>query len=241
MAGKRGFTVVEAACAAGSGPEPRTPTAAETGPADRRLLHGFTLVELLVVIGIISVLIAMLLPALNKARESAKQVSCASNLRQIGMAAQMYANENHGWLPYAEYTSSIKWYTVLEPYLKNKTRVTGGAWTCPSTQDNFWLGYGWNYHGLGDAPTSPALGPTRNSGKNRFGTPVYLLVMAADSPYSYSPGTFPGSSAGQCMIYPKTSGMPVSMAHSKGVNTLFVGGHVLYFKSTQWYSQTTWW
>jgi prepilin-type N-terminal cleavage/methylation domain-containing protein/prepilin-type processing-associated H-X9-DG protein len=64
-----------------------------------RLRPGFTLIELLVVIAVISILAALLMPAVNRARESGRATACLSNLRQIGLAIQIYVEENNNFLP----------------------------------------------------------------------------------------------------------------------------------------------
>src|SRR5690606_17050360 len=113
---------------------------------------GFTLVELLVVIGIIALLVAILLPTLNKARRSAQTVACLSNMRQLGLGIIMYAHEKDGQMPAGSWdgwTSSPNdiagWITLINPLLGgegNTINTTGvndtpdhtlsKAFLCPS-------------------------------------------------------------------------------------------------------------
>ncbi|MCC7349007.1 MAG: type II secretion system protein [Phycisphaerales bacterium] len=98
-----------------------------------RRIKGFTLVELLVVIGIIALLISMLLPALGKARESAKRAACASNLRQVGLLWQMYANEHKGFFP--DHGIGFGNWTLITPDLHdifdNQYKFNHRAFYCP--------------------------------------------------------------------------------------------------------------
>ena len=84
-------------------------------------LRGFTLVELLVVISIIALLMAILVPALNRVRGHAKATACRSNIRELGQCALMYTNENdYKFFPGYVGGSRDFWMKVLEPYYKDK-------------------------------------------------------------------------------------------------------------------------
>jgi prepilin-type N-terminal cleavage/methylation domain-containing protein/prepilin-type processing-associated H-X9-DG protein len=120
---------------------------------------GFTLIELLVVIAIIAILAAILFPVFAQAREKARQITCVSNEKQMGLAMLQYVQDYDETFPVGQYYDAngnpLDWQNAIYPYVKNGTSTgtasgstayngLGGIWSCPSFPSNQIDEYGVN-------------------------------------------------------------------------------------------------
>lgn len=112
----------------------------------RRRNIGFTLVELLVVIGIIALLISILIPALSGAKKQANDVKCKSNLRQIGQALMLYGNNNNGYIIPSYHMTGVTggadvpldgWAPIMDrdKYIRGDRSLDPTVFLCPETMD----------------------------------------------------------------------------------------------------------
>lgn len=169
--------------------------------------NGFTLIELLVVIAIIAILAAILFPVFGRARENARKSACASNLKQIGIAAAMYVQDYDETYPMSNhyYGSPIAgvdglWFNLFQPYAKSIQ-----VWSCPSAGEvrntNGTLrnsgGYGYNICGTRGGSVGNGFGGYQATGFRCTPSGTYLKLSEVQEPSATIFVTDPASNGDQ--------------------------------------------
>jgi prepilin-type N-terminal cleavage/methylation domain-containing protein/prepilin-type processing-associated H-X9-DG protein len=182
--------------------------------------RGFTLIELLVVIAIIAILAAILFPVFAKAREKARQSSCLSNVKQIGLGFMMYAQDYDETLPGGNVGGTGWWGNAIAPYVKN-TQIL----TCPSKKGNY-PGYGvpWpNVMNDSAGPVGCSLGGIDSSSEALLFAEAERVSGGAIV-WLYSLKRTPYGTSGDGPEYARNL-IPVPGRHNGGNNCAFFDGH----------------